>query len=231
MTKTAIVLAGGFGTRLKGILGDLPKPMADINGRPFLQYLLEHLRRQGIDNCLLSVGYRREAIMDFFGQHFGGIDLTYCIEDEPLGTGGAIKKALSFVDTQEVFALNGDTLFFADLPRLYDLYRSHDCTFAMALKPMRDFDRYGVVVVDDTHRVVGFQEKRARDFGLINGGVYVINTGVFDKLDLPTTGFSFEKDFLELYYKTKRFCGFEFDAYFIDIGIVQDYERAKAELA
>ncbi|MBF0317180.1 MAG: hypothetical protein HQL04_03315, partial [Nitrospirae bacterium] len=93
-----------------------------------------------------------------------------------------------------------------------------------------DFDRYGVVVVDDTHRVVGFQEKRARDFGLINGGVYVINTRVFDGLDLSGT-FSIEKDFLERYYETKRFCGFEFDAYFIDIGVVQDYERAKAELA
>lgn len=230
MTKTAIVLAGGLGTRLKTILGGLPKPMADVNARPFLQYLLEYMRSQGIDNCILSVGYRREAIMEYFGRHFGGIDLTYCIEDEPLGTGGAIKKALTCTDAREVFVLNGDTLFRADLPRLYDLYSSHDCAFAMALKPMRNFDRYGVVIVDDAHRVAGFQEKMARSFGLINGGVYVIDTGVFDGLDLPAS-FSIEKDFLERYYKSRRFCGFEFDAYFIDIGVVEDYERAKAELA
>ncbi|MBF0593155.1 MAG: nucleotidyltransferase family protein [Nitrospirae bacterium] len=230
MTKTAIVLAGGLGTRLRGIIGDLPKPMADINGRPFLQYLLEYLSRQGLERCVLSVGYRRDAIMGYFGERFGGIDLVYCVEDEPLGTGGAITKALSYVDDQEVFALNGDTLFLADLPGLYELYRCHNCAFAMALKPMRDFDRYGVVVVDDEHRVVGFQEKRARGFGLINGGVYVMNTQVFDGLDLQEN-FSIEKDFLERYYQTKRFCGFEFDAYFIDIGVAQDYERAKAELA
>ncbi|MBF0343580.1 MAG: nucleotidyltransferase family protein [Nitrospirae bacterium] len=230
MTKTAIVLAGGLGTRLRRILGDLPKPMADINGRPFLQYLLEYLIAQGIENCVLSVGYRYNVIIDYFGERYKDLKLSYSIEDEPLGTGGAIKKAMTNVDAQDIFVLNGDTLFLADLASLYDFYRSNDCEFAIALKPMRDFDRYGVVVVDQNHRIVGFEEKKHRESGLINGGVYVIKTGVFGGLDLPAS-FSLEKDVLEQYFKTRRFYAFGFDSYFIDIGVVQDYEKAKLELA
>ena len=111
----AIILCGGLGTRLRSVIKDIPKPMADINGAPFLQILLEFLLRQGVKKVILAVSYKFEVIQGFFGSDFKGLKLIYSVENTPLGTGGAIKQALEFADENENFVLNGDTFFDIDL--------------------------------------------------------------------------------------------------------------------
>ncbi len=111
MIREAIILAGGFGKRLKAVVNDVPKPMAIINKRPFLEYLLSYLDFWGVNHLVLSVGYQKQMIMNHFGKSFKGIDIDYAVEDEPLGTGGAVKNAMTFIKGNHTFVLNGDTFF------------------------------------------------------------------------------------------------------------------------
>ncbi|OAG27021.1 nucleotidyltransferase family protein [Thermodesulfatator autotrophicus] len=228
MVKEAIVLAGGLGTRLRKVVKDVPKPMADINGKPFLEYLLTFLAKQGIEKVILSVGYKYEVIKGYFGKSFLGIELVYSVECKPLGTGGGIRKSLSYIDSENVFIMNGDTLFEVALNKLFLFHKEKKSLLSVALKPMKQFDRYGVVKLDENKRIIGFEEKRYYESGLINGGIYLLNKNFFMSFDLKEK-FSFEKDFLEKYYTIYDFYGLEFNKYFIDIGIPEDYERAKED--
>ncbi|HED6632453.1 TPA: nucleotidyltransferase family protein [Campylobacter coli] len=212
----AIVLAGGLGTRLRSIVHDLPKPMAPINGKPFLAFVLEYLKKQGITEIILSVSYKHELIQEYFKDEFHGVKIYYNIEKELLGTGGAIKDALKFVKN-EVYVLNGDTFFDIDLKKLA-LNNSKIC---MALKQMQNFDRYGTVNVDEKGFVTSFEEKIFKKQGLINGGVYLLKKDIFCKFELEEK-FSFE-EFLQKNYKFLKIKVKIFRDYFIDIGIPQDY--------
>lgn len=226
--REAIVLAGGLGTRLRSVVKDVPKPMADVNGRPFLEYLLRYLQKNGIEKIILSVGYKWKVIKAYFGDSFEGIEIVYSVENEPLGTGGAVKKSLSFVNSNDVFIVNGDTFFNIDLKEFFAFHKKKRSVLSIALKPMRQFDRYGNVKIDDNNRIVSFEEKGYYESGLINGGIYLLNKDFF--MDLAWKDkFSFEKDFLEKCYKFYEFYGLPFDSYFIDIGIPEDYERAKRD--
>ncbi|MBK9733069.1 MAG: nucleotidyltransferase family protein [Chitinophagaceae bacterium] len=229
MINTAIILAGGFGTRLQTVVKDRPKPMADINGKPFLQHLLDFLILQGINNCILSVGFKWETIRDYFGEKYLSVDLSYCVEESPLGTGGAILKAVQSVNVEEFFVFNGDTFFAIDLNTFYLAYKEKNGLLSLALKKMSDFDRYGVVITDKAGKVSSFEEKKYYSSGNINGGVYLLNRKLFEHLEFPEN-FSFEKDLMEKYCTALSFYGVTFDDYFIDIGIPEDYERAKHEL-
>ncbi|UYU14877.1 D-glycero-D-manno-heptose 1-phosphate guanosyltransferase [Campylobacter coli] len=212
----AIVLAGGLGTRLKSVVQDLPKPMAPINGKPFLAFVLEYLKKQGIAEVVLSVSYKYELIQEYFKDEFEGIKIYYNIEKELLGTGGAIKDALEFIQNQ-AYVLNGDTIFDIDLKKLV----LNDSKICIALKQMQNFDRYGTVKVDDQGIVTSFEEKVFKKQGLINGGVYLLKKDIFDEFDLEKK-FSFE-EFLQANYKILKIQTQIFDDYFIDIGIPQDY--------
>ncbi|MCR6571473.1 D-glycero-D-manno-heptose 1-phosphate guanosyltransferase [Campylobacter insulaenigrae] len=214
----AIVLAGGLGTRLQSVIKDLPKPMAPINGKPFLEYLLQYLQKQGIKEVILSVSYKYELIQEYFKDKFENINIIYNIEKELLGTGGAIKDALKFVKN-ETFVLNGDTFFDIDLNKLF-LNGSKIC---IALKQMRDFDRYGVIEIDKNNIIKSFKEKTYIKQGLINGGIYLISKDIFNNFNLDNK-FSFE-EFLQENYKKLNINSVVFDDYFIDIGIPQDYNR------
>ncbi|MBE3086977.1 MAG: nucleotidyltransferase family protein [Bacteroidetes bacterium] len=224
-----IILAGGLGSRLRDVTSCVPKPMAEINGKPFLAYLLKFLSDQGINEIVLSVGYKSEAITEHFHDKYDDILIKYAIEDQPLGTGGAIRNALQFVKNKYVFIMNGDTLFPINLATLFDFHKSKSSCITLALKFMRNLERYGKVTIDAEGKVTGFDEKRDGESGLINGGIYLICRGVFDDISLPDK-FSFEVDFLEKYYRQETTYGLPFDDYFIDIGVPQDYERAKTEL-
>jgi D-glycero-alpha-D-manno-heptose 1-phosphate guanylyltransferase len=202
--------------------------MVGINGDPFLTYLLEFLSYQGIGEIVLSVGYKAEAIREHFRNEYRNILIKYAHEDRPLGTGGAIKNALQMASGQDVFVLNGDTLFPIDMKRLFDYHRSKSSSATLALKAMTHIDRYGTVSISDEGRVVGFHEKCSMKSGLINGGTYVIRCDVFDGVNLPDN-FSFEVDFLQEQYEQKEMYGLAFNDYFIDIGVPDDYERAKRE--
>ncbi|EAK9939709.1 D-glycero-D-manno-heptose 1-phosphate guanosyltransferase [Campylobacter lari] len=212
----AIVLAGGLGTRLKSVVQDLPKPMAPINGKPFLTFVLEYLKKQGITEVILSVSFKYELIQEYFEDEFDGIKIRYNIENELLGTGGAIKDALKLIQNQ-AYVLNGDTIFDIDLKKLV----LNDSKICIALKQMQNFDRYGTVNVDDQGIVTSFEEKIFKKQGLINGGIYLLKKDIFDEFNLEKK-FSFE-EFLQKNHKVLKIQTQIFDGYFIDIGIPQDY--------
>lgn len=229
MTRSAIVLAGGFGTRLQKVVSELPKPMAPVAGKPFLQYVLDYLDRQGINQTVLAVGYLRETIIQYFGDAYNGITIKYSVEDEPLGTGGAIKQACDLVEEENVFVINGDTFFDVDLAELFQFHISKNAFLSVALKKMEKFDRYGTVELNHENKITGFREKKYLDEGLINGGIYCLNKKIFPS-SIPQK-FSFETEILEKEIQSGKIFGLESKGYFIDIGIPEDYEKAQIDFA
>ncbi len=233
MTNEAIILAGDLGTRLKSVTKDISKPMTEVNGKPFLEYILRYLSSQDIKRIILSVGYKHKIIKDYFKEKYFDLKLIYSIEEKPLGTGGAIKKALNYSNEEDVFILNGDTLFKINMHKFYHLHKSLDSKVSISLRLIENLQRYGLVDLVDigtSFRIINFREKeKTVNEGLINAGVYLLNKTSFLNFDTPEV-FSFEKDFLEKHYKDFTFCGFHFDEYFINIGAPEDYERAKHEL-
>jgi D-glycero-alpha-D-manno-heptose 1-phosphate guanylyltransferase len=226
---TAIILAGGLGTRLRSAVPDLPKCMAPVNGRPFISYVMDYFASCGISRFILSLGYMHEVITDYISRQYPYADIIYSIEQEPLGTGGAIKLACEKATDENVLVTNGDTLFKAGIATILDFHTKHHAECTLTLKPMANFSRYGVVTLCEDGHVQSFKEKQFYAEGLINGGLYVLNTQCFLKEGLPEK-FSFEKDYLEKRYAQRAMFGIAQDAYFIDIGIPEDYQRVQAEL-
>lgn len=230
MIKETIILAGGLGTRLRDTIPDLPKCIAPVAERPFLFHVINYLRSQGVEKFIFSLGYKHEIIEEYLDTQFSTLDFQCSIEDEPLGTGGAIQVACSKCSEENIVVVNGDTLFKADLHQGY-LFHNHnmaECT--VLLKPMKNFDRYGVVELSKDNLVKIFREKQAYETGNINGGTYLLNKLKFLDEEFPSK-FSFEKDYLEKFYTQRRIYGLVQDEYFIDIGIPEDYNKAQSELA
>lgn len=251
--KEAIVLAGGLGTRLRSAVPNLPKCMAPVAGRPFLSYVIDYFQQQGIEKFIFALGYKNEDFDNFLriklnagaadgvmadGQPSGDGQLAgkrrsasyqLSVEEEPLGTGGAIRLACQKVSERNVLVLNGDTFFRIHLYELASFHNSREAACTLCLKPMQNFDRYGVVELDEDQNIRHFREKQYYKSGLINGGVYALDAGRFLEEDLPEK-FSFEKDWLEKFYSSRRLSGLIQDGYFIDIGIPEDYERAQYEM-
>ncbi len=226
----SIVLAGGFGTRLQGVLKDLPKPMAPVGGKPFLSYILDYLIQYGYTNVVLSTGYLHQKIENHYGNSYKSLAISYAVETEPLGTGGGIANALQYCHSDNVLVLNGDTMFRIDLAAFETFHRRHGGLFSMALRQMPDVSRYGSVQTDDNDRITLFAEKNATSGqGFINGGIYLINKQLLQKYPQPQK-FSFEKELMEKIYQTEPIFGYKSDAYFIDIGIPDDYARAQREM-
>lgn len=227
----AIILAGGFGTRLQSVVSNLPKPMATVAGRPFLEHVLDFCIFNTIDEVILSVGYKHELIESHFGTSYKGLKISYAVEHEPLGTGGAIRFALEGQDFDSVWAiLNGDTLFSCDLKLLESFFYKKNADMAMALRRMYHFDRYGLVQKNSDDQVLEFQEKQSCAEGLINAGVYILKAGLIQNLFSYGEKFSFEKDFMEKQLKDLNIYGIELEGYFIDIGIPEDYQKANFDL-
>lgn len=229
MNSDAIILAGGAGTRLKQAVPDKPKPMALVNGKPFLEYLLNYIVRFGISHAVLSIGYKAAQIKNHFGNNFGRLKISYAIEKQPLGTGGGIQLALQKTNTENVFILNGDTFFNADLHEIEKFHVEKKAKLTVALKKVEDALRYGTVVINQNGCIVQFREKAAGERNaLINGGIYLINKKSFLSHGSPEK-FSFEKDYLEKQVREKNFFGLPFDAYFIDIGLPETYLKAQTD--
>lgn len=225
-----IILAGGLGTRLRSEVPDLPKCMAPVAGHPFLFHVIESARRQGINRFIFSLGYLHEYIEKYLETTFPDLSYQIALEEEPLGTGGAIKLACAQVTSENVLILNGDTLFEINTQALLDYHMQHNADCTLALKPMNHFDRYGVVEISKNGQVNQFKEKRQYEFGLINGGVYLLNKQSFISIPFPNK-FSFEKDYLERYHESIKMMGLIQDGYFIDIGIPEDFKKAHSDLA
>lgn len=231
MFKEVIILAGGFGTRLQSVVSDVPKSMALVNGRPFLEYILDHLEFFSVKKVILATGYKHELIEAHFGKKYKYLKLEYSTETEPLGTGGAIKKALALCETRKVLVLNGDSLFKVNIGKLNDFMLVQRARCTLVLHQVEDVSRYGCVEADNRAVITRFTEKgKAKGPGLINGGVYVLDKSLIDELQLPDK-FSFEKDFLEKYYTGIPFHAMVCKQYFLDIGIPEDYEKAQTDFA
>lgn len=243
MIKQAIILAGGFGTRLQQVVSEVPKPMAPVNSRPFLEYLLDYLMYYNVKEVILSVGYKAEAIKNHFRHRYRNVKINYAVEEEPLGTGGAIKKALGYCHDNPVLVLNGDTFFDVDLRLMAEFHSDNNADFTMAVRKVRDVQRYGCVMLNEESRITGFSEKNTQTGeGFINGGIYILSAGLLKKKSIEgetlpffkgesVTPFSLEKDFLEKYYRDLNIFGFVSENYFIDIGIPEDYYKAQHDFA
>lgn len=234
--KQAIILAGGFGTRLQEAVPDLPKCLAPVNGRPFLFYVINYLRSQGIEKFIFSLGYKHETIEEYLNlqfspeeSHVTTLNFQCSVEKEPLGTGGALLAACYKATEENVLVVNGDTLFKISIAAASSFHFKKQAHCSLVLKPMKNIDRYGVVEVNEDNSIKKFQEKQFYKEGLINGGVYILNIQKFMDEELPSK-FSFEKNYLEKFHTIRRIFATVQDEYFIDIGIPEDYRRAQEEL-
>ena len=224
----AIILCGGKGTRLKEVVNDVPKPLAPIDGIPFLSILMKYLKAQGIERVILATGYMHEKIENLYGNCYEGMEIVYSIEHNPLGTGGAIAKALRKIKSENVLVLNGDSVIKFQLNEIKKQFSEIKFHSLLILKPMERVERYGAVKTFE-NRVTAFEEKSFKEQCLINTGVYILNKEIFnDKAENEV--FSFEKDFLEKEVEKGSLFGMECKGFFIDIGVPEDYAAAQNNL-
>lgn len=224
----AILLAGGFGTRLRSTVSDVPKPLAPIGDRPFLAWLIDYLIQRGVTGITLSVHHDWQKIEQYFNTHPLSVPLHYAVEREPLGTGGAIAYALrESKQTSPTLVLNGDSFIRADIAALFTQHQKTNATLTMTLREVADSGRYGTVIEKDGI-ITSFAQGQPGKPGLINAGLYVINPSVFSE-KLPEA-FSFEQDSLPPRLAAIKPHSYRCNDYFIDIGVPEDYERACREL-
>lgn len=230
----AIILAGGLGSRLKAVVPDVPKPMAPINGRPFLEYLLDYWANQGVDRFILSVGYKREIIEAHFGERYKGAHMCYAVEDQPRGTGGGLLLALERLHQPDPFlAMNGDTFFEVDLAPMRRYHEEKQAEVTIALRDVEDNSRYARVAVNDAGRITSFDSRaRTADRTLINGGVYLAQRSAFGGIASTSSGPVSIEDQLypSMLVSSRRLFGYPSRGKFIDIGIPKDYQRAASIL-
>jgi len=223
-----MILAGGLGTRLRSKIADRPKAMAPVAGRPFLAFLLDKLLDAGCESALLSVGYLREVIVDEFKDNYRGLPIRYVVEETPLGTGGAIRRALGQACQDSVLVLNGDTYLDADFAAMFACHRGAARPMTMAIARVEDTARYGGVVLAEG-LVSGFIEKGRQGRGWINAGAYILERRFPWPAHLEER-FSFETDVLMPCLDSLRPAAFACPGYFLDIGIPEDLDRAQQEL-
>ena len=224
----AIVLAGGLGTRLRSVVPDLPKPMALVNDKPFLSYLLDYWINQGVLEFFLSVGYRHQVIVDWFGADYRGVPIRYVIEHEQQGTGGGLALAASHCVMGEPFILlNGDTFFAVNLNELQSFALRSHADICLSLFPTYDCERFMGVGRDTNGLITSLRSEITNGPHLANGGVYWFNPSMLKLVHNVVSPCSLENDLFPAWLETGiRITGVEFDSPFIDIGVPDDYHRA-----
>jgi D-glycero-alpha-D-manno-heptose 1-phosphate guanylyltransferase len=225
----AIVLAGGLGTRLAAVSGGMCKPLVEVGGRPFVEYVLDELVSWRIRHLTIAASYRWEDMYRWLGSEYRGYPVHWSIEREPLGTGGGMRQAFEQSRAQEALVVNADTFFDVDFDAMLRLHRQTDAAITLALRSVHDVGRYGGVTLDADGRICRFEEKGRHGPGLINGGTYFVDTRVWDSA--PAGRFSFESDVLQARVRDLPMFGFHSEGYFIDIGIPEDLERARRDFA
>ncbi len=230
MLKEAIILAGGFGTRLQAVVSDVPKPMAPINNEPFLNYVFDYLLHYKIEHVVLSTGYLADKISDYYKNEYRGIKISYTKEETPLGTGGGIRLAMTKCYTSDVLVLNGDSFFDVNITDHFNNHISKQADCSLALRKVFNASRYGTILLGIVNAIETFKEKdNIEQTGLINGGVYILNRKLYLSKTNEAVPFSIEKDFYESRINELHIFGFEYDGYFIDIGIPEDYNKAQID--
>ncbi|MCB1775981.1 MAG: nucleotidyltransferase family protein [Candidatus Competibacteraceae bacterium] len=225
--QTAVVLAGGQGQRLRPAVADRPKPLADIAGRPFLTHLLDFWIEQGIRRFVLAVGYRWEMIVGQLGDDYRGARIDYAIESTPLGTGGGLLRALQQLERDDypVFVMNGDTLFAVDASAMLAAHRKRQADLTLACRRQPAGARFGALVLDATDRIFQFNTGSAVEDGWINGGVYLLEHPL---VDIPQQPVSLEQELIPGWLAMGRAVwAFRSEAFFIDIGVPDDYQQAR----
>ena len=222
----AIVLVGGLGTRLRPVLTEVPKPLAPVAGRPFLAWVLDRLADQRINHVVLATGHLAAQVEAAIGHAWKHMRVSYSVETQPLGTGGAIRLARPLLAGGGVHVLNGDTYLRYDLDRLSGLIDSGAADLAMALAQVPDAARYGAVQCTGDS-VSAFLEKGTIGPGMINAGCYFIGPVALSALPAKEV-FSFETDVLAPMVAAGRVRAETRTDGFIDIGIPEDYRRAQA---
>lgn len=231
---TAVILAGGLGTRLRSVVSQVPKPMAPIEDRPFLERLMDYWIDQGIKRFILSVGYLSQAISGHFGNIYRTAEIDYAIEQERLGTGGGFLLATSKLRDEDAFlVLNGDTFFSVQLTELDDFARRTGSHWALSLFRATEANRYMGLALNEERRILSLASQRGLAGGLANGGVYWVRRSSLDNLPFEQgAAFSLEDEFLPvLLERGAPLFGFSANGTFIDIGIPEDYKRAPQVLA
>lgn len=223
--KEAVLLVGGLGTRLRGVIGDLPKPLAPVGGRPFLAWMLDVLSEQGFGRVILATGYRGDQVEAMLGTDWHGMTLEYSREPQPLGTGGAIVLAARRISADVFFVMNGDTWLRIDYAAFDERARESDARLGVALTRVDDVGRYGAIRMQDG-RVAGFVEKGSTGPGYINAGVYRVRRDLLPEFP-PDEEFSFETKVLVPMVAREPVFAYTETSDFIDIGVPGDYARAQ----
>jgi D-glycero-alpha-D-manno-heptose 1-phosphate guanylyltransferase len=225
----AIVLCGGLGTRLGELTREVPKPLLDVGGRPFMHYVLDRLAAAGIVDVTLATSFQSGMFAGLYGDRWCGIRIRHSVEQEPLGTGGAVRQAMAVAQADEALVLNGDTLFEMSIEAFIAFQRARQAQVAVAVRRVADASRYGSVHKARDGRVVRFGEKSEHGDGLVNAGIYIIQASAFD--EVKALRFSLENDLLAIGSERLSMYAFEAEGYFVDIGIPEDLDRARRDLS
>ena len=227
---SAIILAGGLGTRLRNEVPDLPKPMAPINGKPFLEYLLDYWHTQGIEHFHLSIGYMGDKIYNYFGIKYKDAKLSYSIENKPLGTGGGLKLSLNEISSHnDLLLLNGDTFFKIPLQEIKNFHLINNSLMTLSLFKFNESKRFGEIILDKNSSIINFKEKSESLSGFANGGVYMLNKNKLRNFLQPfeREKVSLENDIIRLLIESKKILkGIKFKKPFLDIGVPKDFQKA-----
>lgn len=217
----AIILAGGAGLRLKEIIKDVPKPMAPVGSRPFLEYLVLQLVKWGIKEIIFSVGYNKNVIKSYFcnGEKFNA-RITYSEEDKPLGTGGAIKNAFGLIDDKEFIVMNGDSFLDLNFNDFISFHKKQNAIATIGLTCVNDISRYGMVEIDGKGEITRFTEKNTGKHGFVNGGVYIFKREIVE--NIPAGTVSLENTVLPALINHGLY-GLVAKGFFVDIGVPNDY--------
>ncbi|MBI4652168.1 nucleotidyltransferase family protein [Candidatus Desantisbacteria bacterium] len=221
----AIILAGGIGTRLKKIIKDVPKPMALIGEKPFLEYLILQLKKWSIKEIVLSVGYKNEKIIDYFGNgDKWGVKIIYCREELPLGTGGALRESSRIIKDKNFIVMNGDSFLVIDLNKLISYHKHKKAIATIATVHVDNTNRYGRIEINENGEIIKFIEKGYSGKGFINSGIYIINRELIN--NIPEGAISLENGILPMLINHGLY-GIKIKKFFMDIGIPEDYLKLK----
>jgi len=226
----AIILAGGEGKRLRGLIKEIPKPLAMVDGKPFLDILLAQLNKCNcINHLILAVGYKAERIVEKYKDCSAyNFDIGFSIEEKLLGTGGGMKKAIGYTETKNILAMNGDSYTEVDMEDLIKTHRRNNSKLTIVLLKVKDAGRYGTVRINSHSRVTCFQEKRGvNEAGLINAGIYIFQRDIFDDVE-ENEVISIEEQLLPDFVEnvTGGIDAYVVDGKFIDIGVPEAYQAA-----
>jgi len=222
----AVILCGGLGTRLRSVTGGVPKVMAEVGGKPFLDVIIQYLKQQGFQHIILCTGYQASAVEDYYKEHSDGLSIEFSREEEPLGTGGALKNAKAFIRSDPFFVLNGDSFCAIDFKRFLMFYQEHQTPAVLSVSRVDGSEEFGGIALDECNKITGFYEKEASgNYQYVNAGIYCFTKAVFSLMP-EEKRFSMEYDFFPKLIKENIY-GFSVENNFFDIGTPERLEKAR----